>query len=192
MGRKDNVIDIRRAASVLTRATFPERPRLKGQRRSRILKQQKLFAVLCVAVLVLPLGIRQVENPVVGQAVPAPASFSITRASVARGNVYWIDGDSGHINGKQFRLHGVDAPEGSPSRAKCNRERSRANDARYAVRTLTMGKKAIVKRSHGVDKYGRELVDLSVDGKDITITLIARGHLKRWRYGHEAKPDWCR
>jgi len=192
MGRKDNVIEFRQFASVRNRARLLERPPLEWLHRSGILKQQKLFAVLCVAVLVLPLGTRQVENPAVVQAVPAPASFASTRASAARGNVYWVDGDSGHINGKQFRLHGVDAPEGSPSRAKCNRERSRANDARYAVRTLTMGKQAIVKRSHGIDKYGRELVDLSVDGKDIAITLIARGHLKRWRYGHEAKPDWCR
>ena len=54
--------------------------------------------------------------------------------------VTWVDGDSGRLDGREFRLHGVDAPEGSPQRAKCALERTLSGDARNAARSVTEGK----------------------------------------------------
>lgn len=106
--------------------------------------------------------------------------------------VSWVDGDSGRLNGKEFRLHGVDAPEGSPSRAECAAERRKADVSRAAARTLTAGRQVVVTRSYGEDRYGRELVDLSLDGRDVAGSLTAAGHLKRWRFeAGQAKPNWC-
>lgn len=106
--------------------------------------------------------------------------------------VTWVDGDSGRLDGQEFRLHGVDAPEGSPDRAKCVRERTLSGDARNAARTITDGKAVRVTRRYGTDSYGRELVDLSVSGNDVADQLIAAGKLKPWNFeGGERKPDWC-
>jgi endonuclease YncB( thermonuclease family) len=106
--------------------------------------------------------------------------------------VAWVDGDSGRLDGREFRLHGVDAPEGSPQRAKCARERTLSGDARNAARSVTEGKTVRVSRTYGADTYGREIVDLSASGKDVADALVAAGHLRRWNFdGGQRKPDWC-
>lgn len=106
--------------------------------------------------------------------------------------VAWVDGDSGTINGQAFRLHGVDAPEGSPERARCVRERAMSQDARNAARSMTESQNVRIKRSHGADAYGRLIVDLEVGGRDVAEHLVAAGHLKTWDFdGGDAKPDWC-
>jgi len=173
----------------------------------------RVTVALCVAVLVIPFAALQVENQVeapsaalqVENQVENPLAdpqleYSFTERPVRptasetrspRAMISWVDGDSGRINGREFRLYGVDAPEGSLSRARCERERMRADEARYAVRALTMGKRTVIRQSYGPDKYGRELVDLSVNGRDVAANLLARGHLKRWDYPRESKPDWC-
>lgn len=107
--------------------------------------------------------------------------------------VSWADGDSGWINGTAFRLYGVDAPESSPARAKCESERRRALDAKKAAQALTAGAEIRVRHIYGEDKYGRELVDISADGRDVASALIGNGHLKYWRYSAgQKKPVWCR
>jgi len=185
MGRKDNVVAFRRPVRVRTR------PRFLWRRRHRITGQQRLFAILCVAVLVIPFAALQVENQVENPLADPQLEYSFTERPVRptasetrspRAMISWVDGDSGRINGREFRLYGVDAPEGSLSRARCERERMRADEARYAVRALTMGKRTVIRQSYGPDKYGRELVDLSVNGRDVAANLLARGHLKRWDY----------
>ena len=182
MGRRDNIIAFQRPVSAR------KGPRLPWERRFHISRRLRQFGILSAALLAIPVALLQVEKPFAER----PTIASVSDISGTRVTVSWVDGDSGRINGREFRLHGVDAPEGSPSRARCERERRRAVDAEYAVRTLTAGKRAVVRRSHGVDKYGRELIDLSVDGQDVAARLLAQGHLKQWNYdAGAAKPDWC-
>jgi endonuclease YncB( thermonuclease family) len=38
-----------------------------------------------------------------------------------------------------------------------------------------------VSRLYGKDGYGRELVDLAVDGRDVARQLVNAGKLKRWK-----------
>lgn len=107
--------------------------------------------------------------------------------------VRWVDGDSGTIDGRAFRLHGVDAPEKDPRRAKCTAEIARSGKAFEAAVALTADQSVVVDKSHGPDAYDRELVDLSVGGADIADRLVAQGHLKRWNFeAGQRKPDWCR
>ncbi|MFN7056847.1 thermonuclease family protein [Hyphomonas sp.] len=123
------------------------------------------------------------------------ASSSRATAALTRSDtlvdVNWVDGDSGTLNGRSFRLHGVDAPEGSPSRAECVQEQVRAEASAGAARALTRNGKVTVRQSHGFDRYGRELVSLSVDGRDVATLLMEQGHLKRWDYPAQRKPNWC-
>lgn len=107
-------------------------------------------------------------------------------------SIRWVDGDSGWINGRAFRLYGVDAPEGSPSRADCQAERARSAQAKDAARALTNAGTVEVRGSMGTDKYGRDLLLLTVDGKDVAGSLVGRGHLQYWAYeAGQDKPDWC-
>lgn len=119
-----------------------------------------------------------------------PQSGPWTGMSIAEIN--WVDGDSGTIDGHEFRLHGVDAPEGSPSRAHCRAERERATRARVAARQITRNANIAVSVFYGADPYGRELVDLTVNGADVATLLVAKGHLQLWNFeSGQPKPDWC-
>ena len=188
MGRKNNVIKFDRRVRRHKPSSAPKRGRMRGRRRRRLLSQRNLLAVLSVAVMLIPFAALQVEHPIAERFTRE----IVPDADQPRVIVRWVDGDSGLINGREFRLFGVDAPEGSEFRARCKMERRRANDARHAARNFTTGRHVVVRRSHGFDKYGRELVDLSADGKDVGAALRARGHLKRWNYaGGQAKPNWC-
>ncbi|KCZ92288.1 thermonuclease family protein [Hyphomonas johnsonii] len=190
MGRKDNVIEFSRAAATRRHRRTITRYRLGWRPRFRILSRQKLAALFCLAILAGTVSVMHTDRPLWDQPAPERPMTS-ARSGSDRVYVSWVDGDSGEINGARFRLHGVDAPEGSLSRARCNRERQLADEARRAVRALTQGGGVTIRRSHGFDRYGRELVDLSVNGRDVAQSLMARGYLKRWRYGIESKPNWC-
>jgi endonuclease YncB( thermonuclease family) len=123
---------------------------------------------------------------------------TIMRANIAPSvdgaplHVSWPDGDSGIIEGRLFRLYRVDAPEDSPSRAQCAAERLRAGEALSAVRPLTDGGAVEIRKSRGIDKYNRDLISLSADGRDVASSLVASGHAKRWNSeAGEIKPRWC-
>lgn len=130
---------------------------------------------------------RYIPDPVDRPAAAIPASASLQPVSIR-----WADGDSGWINGKAFRLYGVDAPEGSPSRAKCHAEWSRSSEARNAAVSLTSRGEVGIKSYMGKDRFDRDLVQLSVDGRDVASTLVGSGHLQLWAYeAGQVKPDWC-
>lgn len=121
-----------------------------------------------------------------------PVSYDTEKEFPAPVNIRWVDGDSGWINGRAFRLYGVDAPEGSPSRADCQAERARSAQAKDAARALTSAGTVEVRGSMGTDKYGRDILVLTVDGKDVAGSLVGHGHLQYWAYeAGQDKPDWC-
>ena len=125
-----------------------------------------------------------------------PASKGAS-ASFDTSSVYWSDGDSGRLaDGVEFRLHGVDAPETGPldwvSGAKCERERELGYAAKSRVRELTRAGALTVSFNYGPDRYGRLVVDLSLEGQDLAALLVAGGTHKAWDYdGGDSKPDWC-
>jgi endonuclease YncB( thermonuclease family) len=128
---------------------------------------------------------------------PAAASAASASAAQEALTVYWSDGDSGRLSdGTKFRLHGIDAPEtGSMKQrggAKCESERALGYEAKEAALELTRGHTVHVSEIRDTDRYGRTVLRLDMDGKDIAGLLVAGGTHRIWDYdGREKKPDWC-
>lgn len=112
--------------------------------------------------------------------------------------IWWVDGDSGEIDGVRFRLADVDAPEtgpvGSPNGARCPAERSLGQETRrFMDRRTQTG--ALSFSVLDEDHYGRLVIRLRVDGEDVAQAALEASLLKPWPHveGRPArpKPDWC-
>jgi micrococcal nuclease len=109
--------------------------------------------------------------------------------------VQMSDGDSGrfHVRGAvtPARLLDLDTPEtGSHARCAIERERGAAAKA-FAFTILPPGKVVVLWLSGRLDKYGRALVRVTVDGRDYASLVVERGHGVRYS-GRGPKEDWCR
>jgi len=128
----------------------------------------------------------------------APASVEMVSTTPST-SIYWSDGDSGRLDGMKFRLANVDAPEtggvGARGGAKCEYERELGFDAKAFMVELTRDAELVITSSAGPDRYEREVITLSVNGRDIGEAGIEAGHLGPWPHkGRRAltkKPDWC-
>lgn len=113
--------------------------------------------------------------------------------------VTWSDGDSGRFGDIEFRLADVDAPEtgpvGSRNGAKCKAEQDKGRAAKAYMQNLTRSGRVTVKQIGEADRYGRQVVEISVDGRNVSASGIAAGHLKPWPHENgkatTARPDWC-
>ena len=114
-------------------------------------------------------------------------------------NIYWSDGDSGRIDGQPFRLANVDSPEtggvGARGGARCEAEREIGYDAKEFIVALTRNADVQIAQSYGEDRYGRLVVDLTVNGRSLAEIGMEAGHYQPWPHrGQRAlapKPDWC-
>lgn len=96
------------------------------------------------------------------------------------------DGDTIRCDGEKVRIQNIDAPE-MPGSPKC-RDRRRAGWCDYdlaarsrdALKAFLTGAPVTIQRS-GVDRYGRTLATLSVNGRDAGAYLVALGLAKWWR-----------
>ncbi len=87
-----------------------------------------------------------------------------------------------------YRLVNIDTPE-TGSRARCTAERALGDRATAAARTLIAQSERLELRPTGrIDRYGRTIAFVVVDGLDMGETLIAEGVARRWR-GH--REPWC-
>jgi endonuclease YncB( thermonuclease family) len=102
-----------------------------------------------------------------------------------------IDGDTIGKGKQRFRILGIDAPEirGSKCRAV---EAPRATAARDALASLVSPpNRATVRRyQRQRDRYGREVVQVYSNGRNVAALLIRAGHAVAWKPGDE-RPDWC-
>lgn len=116
-------------------------------------------------------------------------------------SIYWSDADSGRINGSlKFRLNSIDAPEtggvgAAIGGAQCELERERGYAAKEWIVGLSREAELSITNEYGLDKYGRLIVDLSADGKDLGSVGVEAGFLKAWPHkGTKSlakKPKWC-
>ena len=119
--------------------------------------------------------------------------------ATAATSIYWSDGDSGRIDGMKFRLANVDAPEtggvGARGGAKCEAERVLGFDAKEFMVELTRDADLVITSNSGPDRYEREVITLSANGRDVAEVAKEAGHLGDWPHkGRRAlakKPDWC-
>lgn len=127
------------------------------------------------------------------------AEIANRKSDVSASKIYWSDGDSGRLDGKPFRLANIDAPEkggvGAIGGAKCEEERELAFETKAFIVELTRDADVRISKSYGPDRYGREVVDLSVNGRDLAEIGLEAGRFRPWPHkGQRAlakKPDWC-
>lgn len=87
-----------------------------------------------------------------------------------------------------YRLVNIDTPE-TGSRARCVAERELGDRATEAVRSLISAARQLELRPTGrIDRYGRTIAFVLIDGRDMGETLIADGLARPWRGRRE---PWC-
>lgn len=87
-----------------------------------------------------------------------------------------------------YRLVNIDTPE-TGSRARCAAERALGNRATEAARSLFARARQLELRPTGrLDRYGRTIAFVLIDGRDMGETLIADGLARPWRGRRE---PWC-
>ncbi len=99
-----------------------------------------------------------------------------------------VDGDTLRSPaGVRYRLLGLDAPE--TARAESDEELMLGMKAKWRLQTLIASGEARIIEKGKLDKFGRTLATLTVNGKDIAETLIAEG-LARPYHG-QRRASWC-
>lgn len=122
--------------------------------------------------------------------VPRPSAHADTEFSVLTSAIRVIDGDTieDQTADITYRLQNIDTPE-TGSRARCTAEREAGNRATARARSLIASANAFAIRPTGrIDRYGRTIAFVLVDGHDLGETLIAQGLARPWRGRRE---PWC-
>jgi endonuclease YncB( thermonuclease family) len=128
------------------------------------------------------------------------AAMSGAAAAQPVHSIDWDDADSGTVNGVDFRLADVDAPEtggvGSRNGARCKEERELGFQAKAWLADFLVGKSLVITgRDPKLDDYGRVVMSLSVDGKDLGELGLAAGRYKPHVFENGRakgkKPRWC-
>lgn len=98
-----------------------------------------------------------------------------------------VDGDTLWLNGANLRLRDFDTPE--PSTAICGgaAEVALAHQASARLREL-LNSKSWALETFGVDRHGRTLATIRIDGVDVGDILISERLARRWPDGREW---WC-
>jgi micrococcal nuclease len=115
------------------------------------------------------------------------------------GELFVVDGDTVVYHGAYLRLLNIQAPE---LHAICEGERTLGLHAREVlVQELANAKSVRLRfyysisryggyRLRYLDKYGRALVDVFVNGVNVVDTLIGQNLAVAWG-GEGSKPNWC-
>lgn len=96
-------------------------------------------------------------------------------------NVTVVDGDTIHIDGIKYRIHGIDAPE---TRQTCKR----ANEDWQCGRAATIEMQRMISgqlvKCEGIekDRYGRTVAKCFVNGMDLGRELVRKGLAMAYRY----------
>ncbi len=112
------------------------------------------------------------------------------RGDTSAGRMRVIDGDTLEDMREDitYRVVNIDTPE-TGSRARCTAERELGDRATAAVRTLISQTRRVEMRPTGrIDRYGRTIAFIVLDGDDMGETLIAAGLARPWRGRRE---PWC-
>lgn len=102
-----------------------------------------------------------------------------------------VDGDTITVGGETIRIANIDAPE--TGRAKCDAERRLGKVAARRTAAIIAAGPVVLHRGdptsgRKVDRYGRTLATVSVNGKDVGETLVAEGLARRWE---GKRRPWC-
>jgi len=98
------------------------------------------------------------------------------------------DGDTVRLGDERIRLIGVDTPE--VRRPKCKAEKMLGDRATIYVRGRLAVAKDVQINRNGVDRYGRTLARVVLDGEDLSKAIIKAG-LGMEYYGGRRGWKWC-
>ena len=154
----------------------------------RLTREFRLAALIFV--LALGIGLATVPSPPTARGEPtieSKAESTRTRTETPRFRV--IDGDtledmSADIT---YRIENIDTPE-TGSRAHCQAERDLGNRATQQARALVSSGDVELRPTGRIDRYGRTIAFVLIDGRDLGETLIAGGLARPWRGRRE---PWC-
>lgn len=85
------------------------------------------------------------------------------------------------------RLLGFDTPE--TRHARCDAEAAHGAKATQRLRVLVREAETVSMTARGEDRYGRRLVRLRLDGRDVGRQMISEGLAVAYSGG--ARSDWC-
>lgn len=99
-----------------------------------------------------------------------------------------VDGDTLWLNGENIRLEGLDTPEPMSQICGGNREVALAGQASARLRDLLNTNAWTIERS-GLDRYGRTLATIRIDGRDVGTWLVEERLARWWPDGEEWRCD---
>lgn len=119
---------------------------------------------------------------------PIPRAAHAPQGIIRPSDIRVIDGDTIKYRGRSIRLGGFDTPE--TYYAKCAQEKARGDAATRRLRHLirTAGRLQLI-LSGEYGRYGRELGQLLVDGRDVGDVLISEGLARPYSGGR--RQGWC-
>ncbi|MBC7101782.1 MAG: thermonuclease family protein [Parvibaculum sp.] len=102
-------------------------------------------------------------------------------------SIFVYDGDTILLGQERIRIVGLDTPE-LGHLARCREEGVAAERAKQAlIGEIARGNVALDRQ--GIDRYGRTLARVTVDGRDVASTLIANGLARPYSGGR--RDGWC-
>lgn len=101
------------------------------------------------------------------------------------GDLRAVDGDTVALPTERLRLEGIDTPE---LRCRCPSECDAARAATEALQALLDGAGSVVVVRTGIDRYGRSLGRVEVDGVDVGEVMVKMGYARVWSGRRE---PWC-
>lgn len=155
----------------------------------RLTSQFRLAAFVFVAVFAIGLATMPAPPPARGEPSDAKSSSASERTSPSR-QFRIVDGDTLEDLHAEiiYRIVNIDTPETGP-RARCPAERELGDRATRQARALIFSAREVELRPTGrIDRYGRAIAFVLVDGRDLGETLIAEGLARPWRGRRE---PWC-
>jgi endonuclease YncB( thermonuclease family) len=164
-------------------------------RKDIVLAAATFAAVLVAGVFVLPLfgdptPAARGEPTHVASIEPAPGLRGRAEEAPAPRRLRVIDGDTLEDLAADiiYRIENIDTPETGP-RAQCTAERQLGDRATREARALIAAAVNVQMQPTGrIDRYGRSIAFVLIDGRDLGETLIAEGLARPWRGRRE---PWC-
>ena len=159
----------------------PNRFRPWNRRRRRLPRGALLPATLLVL-----LGLWLYDPDTLTQATARIQTTTVE--TVTPNRLMVVDGDTVRLAGETIRLIGFDTPE--TYRAECDSERQRGDAATQRLRELlAQASSANLIFAPRRDRYGRDLAQLILDGRDVADTMVGEGLAYRYRGGQ--RQAWC-
>lgn len=143
--------------------------------------------LLCALLIVTPTAVYLTKGGLTSEA-GAASSVEVrpSGVAIASAEIRITDGDTFRVREERIRIANIDTPE-MPGRARCADEGQLALKAKARLGQLLAAGPVTIDRE-GVDRYGRTLALVHVNGTDVGEQLIAEGAARPWM-GH--RQPWC-